>query len=205
MNEYLDLFYSVSVNRGDHFDVDSYTNSYRKRSEWCRKFSWAIPTDAALQRIADLGPIVEIGAGTGYWTYLLREMGVDVKAYDVNPPGEPNCQNGWHPNAAQWTPVIKGGPERAYWHEDRALFLCWPPYNTPMAFDALKVYRGNTMIYVGEGGHGCTGDKAFHDLMESEWNVEWFDLPQWDGIHDGMHVCTRRLTDSKHSEILSSC
>ena len=50
-------------------------------------FSCAIPTEGALQAIADLKmPVVEVGCGSGYWARLLRGRGVDVLAYDLHPP-----------------------------------------------------------------------------------------------------------------------
>lgn len=59
--------------------------AYEHRRRLVNKYSWAIPNDAALEAIAALGPIVEMGSGAGYWASLLRERGVDVVAYDAKP------------------------------------------------------------------------------------------------------------------------
>jgi hypothetical protein len=49
---------------------------------------FAIPNNAALEKIKMLhGPIVQVGAGAGYWAALLRIRGVDIVVYDINPPG----------------------------------------------------------------------------------------------------------------------
>lgn len=99
-----------------------------------------MPTDAALRAIQDTvraaaaSGLVEIGAGTGYWAWLLRERGVDIVAYDRRPPSAP-AVNGHHAvryqgeavNAPPFVEVVEGGPEMAAMHPDRALFLCWPP------------------------------------------------------------------------------
>src|ERR1019366_9271626 len=45
------------------------------RSTMIDHYAYAIPNDAALDRLASLGPIVEVGAGAGYWAHLLRERG----------------------------------------------------------------------------------------------------------------------------------
>lgn len=170
----------------------TYKSPFEERQKLCKKYSWAIPTMEALQRIADLGPVVEIGAGTGYWAYLLRELGVDVLAFDIAPAGT-GYYNGWHDDVAAWTEIAHGGHEKAAYYPDRTLVLCWPPYATSMAYSALKCYRGNRLIYIGEDGGGCTGDAAFHDLLHTEWNCEWFEIPSWEGIHDGMNICTRKV------------
>ncbi|PNW76347.1 hypothetical protein CHLRE_12g552827v5 [Chlamydomonas reinhardtii] len=46
--------------------------------------SWAIPSAEALEVIAQQsgGRVVEVGAGTGYWAWLLARRGVDVVAVD---------------------------------------------------------------------------------------------------------------------------
>ena len=48
-----------------------------------RRYSYSIPSEEALQAIASIGePMVEIGAGKGYWAKLLQEKGVDIVATD---------------------------------------------------------------------------------------------------------------------------
>jgi hypothetical protein len=47
----------------------------RRRRELAALFSWSIPTEPALAALAGLAPLVECGAGMGYWTALLRARG----------------------------------------------------------------------------------------------------------------------------------
>jgi hypothetical protein len=156
------------------------------RSKLCQEYSWAIPDDEALDIIAKYGPIVEIGAGGGYWAHLLRERGVDVLAYDCCPGS-----NLWVKRS--WAAVRVGGPEKAAKLPQRTLFLCWPPYDEPMAAECLKAYRGNKVIYIGEDGWGCTGDQEFHEILGRDWEqIEYHCIPTWDGIHDGLTVYRRR-------------
>lgn len=131
--EYLKLFEASDRGRIDYQGLSeriadgTYKSPFEERYRWCKKYSWAIPSMEALDRIAALGPVIEIGAGTGYWAYLLRALGVDVKAFDVAPPGVVGVKNGWHDGAETWTKVCQGGPERAAYEAHRTLFLCWPP------------------------------------------------------------------------------
>jgi hypothetical protein len=158
-------------------------------------YSWAVPTPEALELIASYAPIVEIGAGSGYWASILRDMGVKIRAYDRHPLSG-QVENHWHMygNPTPWTNVAKGGPSKAGRYADHALFLCWPPMSS-MAHDSFKNYMeagGETLIYVGEGMGGCTADDNFHILTE-EWHVEkTVNIPQWAGIHDYLSVYKRR-------------
>ena len=48
--------------------------------------AYAVPSDAGLAALANLGlPLIECGAGTGYWASLLRRRGVTVAAFDIAP------------------------------------------------------------------------------------------------------------------------
>lgn len=135
-------------------------------------------------------PLVEIGAGTGYWSAMIAQAGGDVIAYDSTPPGP---GNNYHPDPnARYFDVQQGGTEKAALHPDRTLFLCWPPYGEIMAWEALVYYKGSTLVYVGEGQGGCTGNDAFHELLDAQWEERLsLYLPNWQGIRDTLTVYQR--------------
>ena len=70
-----------------------------------------------------------------------------------------------------------------------------------MAADCLKYYQGDTVLYVGEGCGGCTGDDNFHERLEDEFElIEEMEIPQWNGIHDWLYHYSRvaRMTTGKY-------
>jgi hypothetical protein len=163
------------------------------REKMCQAYSWAIPDEEAIRTLAQFSPLVEIGAGRGYWTALLQKMGADIVAYDLNPPH--THQNAWHPKdgTPSYTSVFVGGPEVVRDHQDRNLFLCWPPYDDPMAYNCLYWYRGKHVIYIGEGHGGCTGDDKFHNTLERDFElIMRVEIPVWRGIHDSLEVWERK-------------
>jgi len=179
-------------------------NHHRIMHQLQQKYAWAIPSPEAISRLAELGPMVEIGAGRGYWAALINDAGGDVICYDAFPPTEPG--NFWAPpvgqhqhfdvevliEKAQFTEVQQGGPQVAALHPHRALFLCWPVYEDLMALECLAHYKGDTVVYVGEPKGGCTGCDAFHDQLETEFEeVECIDIPFWDGLHDALWIFKR--------------
>lgn len=107
----------------DSFNGSHLFSSFEARERLVKRYAWAVPTEEAVRVIASHGPVVEIGAGTGYWASLLRQVGTDVVAYDRSPHDNHWCV-GTH------SLVEVGGPEKASEHPDRTLFLCWPPYDT---------------------------------------------------------------------------
>jgi hypothetical protein len=166
----------------------SLLSPFEVRHALVQKYAFAVPCDEALDALAALGPIVEMGAGSGYWAYLLRKRGVDIQAYDKH-PGTNNHYKFTH----RWTGVVHGLPGKLKKRADRALFLCWPNYNSSFASDCLRYYTGNSVAYIGEGGYGCTGDEAFHAALDRDWSeVKEVRLPQWEGIHDALYIYRRQ-------------
>lgn len=148
------------------------------------QYAWAIPNDEAIELLVSVGPIVEIGAGKGYWASLVRQAGGDIVAYDIRV------------RVDSYTGIEEGGPEYAGAHHDRTLLLCWPPYDTDMAYDALYSYLeagGRRVVYVGEGRGGCTANDGFYDLLaqRTRW-VDEIEIPTWCGIRDSLTVWERR-------------
>ena len=148
-------------------------------------YSWGIPNQEAIQTLTKLSPIVEIGAGRGYWASLIKKAGGQIVCYDSK------LDNG--DESLNFFKVRTGSFGKIADHPDHTLFLCWSPYDEPLAYDCLKAYKGKTLVYVGEGAGGCTGCGNFHSLLEKEWDeVICVDIPQWEGIHDQMIVYERR-------------
>jgi len=165
--------------------------SAHERRRWCvRRYAFAIPTEAALDAVARYAPIVELGAGTGYWTYLLRRRGVDCVAYDLAPPDRQPNPNRLRP--LTWTHVDRGDVGVLAGHAERTLFLCWPSYRDPFAARALAAYVGTRLIYVGEPAGGHTADDDFFSLLARDWQAaENVALPNWPGTRDLLTVYRR--------------
>lgn len=116
-----------------------------------QRYSYVFPDDRALATIARLGPLVEMGAGTGYWAFRLRARGVDIIAVDQAPP-DGDRPNRYHAPTPTWTEVIAGDAEVLTGHAERTLFLCWPPLFSTLG-ECLAYYAGNVVALIGDGGH----------------------------------------------------
>jgi hypothetical protein len=163
-------------------------DSLSLRRELVKQYSFAIPSPEALDALEVHAPIVEMGAGSGYWAYLLRSGNVEVSAFDACVQG--NKGYFFHKT---WTDVIRSGTPVLEDYPDYTLFLCWPPYKTAMAANCLKHYRGSTVIYIGESEGGCTGTRSFRRLLEKEFDAEKrVIIPCWETINDSMEIWRRR-------------
>lgn len=143
-------------------------------------YAYAIPspeTVAWLREFAGDSPVLDLGAGRGYWAAQLAAAGVTVVAFDAEPPDSvPNpsfpCGRGqqdvWHPveDLARYAEADKS---------EAVLFLCWPPgWGSSMASDALTEFEkagGKRLVFVGEEAGGKTGDDRFFAMLSDRWQL----------------------------------
>jgi hypothetical protein len=180
-------------------------------------FAFAVPTEAALDAVIAHSPagIVELGAGTGYWARLLADRGLDVVAYDVEPP--PSPRNEFFPGCETFFDVRPGDERVVAVHADRTLLLVWPT-REEWAASALRRFAaagGSRVVFVGEGAGGRMGDEHLHAFLgftlscvaceyrvanapcvcgvDPAWQqVGVVDLPHWGGYLDDVYLFVRR-------------
>jgi hypothetical protein len=162
------------------------------RDSYVSKFGYAIPNEKALQEIALYGPIVEYGAGTGYWAYRLRKIGVEVIPFDVKPPNEGNNQYKFR---YQWVDDINYPQLVANFAYTHSLMLCWPCYGKKWATDVVQEYRvsgGKYFIYIGEPKGGCTGTDGLFNEIKKYWSIcTIVNIPTWYWLHDKLIIYSR--------------
>lgn len=171
--------------------VDAWT----LREAMVRKYSWTITSPDAIGFIVahTRGNLIDPMAGTGYWSYLLTQAGVDCVSSDRHPPAADLDDNMWHPHMTQHVEVKRQDAVQAAHQADprRTLLLAWPPVDN-VASLALQAFGGERMIYIGEGQGGCTADDGFFDVIDKDWHLTAFHPPvQYDGIHDYITVYDR--------------
>ena len=185
-NEYLKLFKNC--------DGGNSISTYDNRRELIKIYSWAVPDDESLEILVKYSPIVEIGAGTGYWAYLANDRGAKITPYDAF-----FGKNNSYKHLNTWTKVYKGNADTLKKFDKKTnLFLCWPPYQNPMAYDCLRNFKGKYVIYIGEREGGCTGDDGFHIKLNKDYEeIECIMIPRWYGVYDTLYVYERKFSGRK--------
>jgi hypothetical protein len=180
-NPYLKEFkkHQKLFKKNNEFDIGYFMSSFKLREALTRKYAWAIPSNDVIREIIKHGPVVEMGAGRGYWAYLMKQSGAKVLAFDKMT------------NKDQWFPVKKGRTNqlskipKTY----KTLLLCWPHFAESIGISSLKRFKGKYVIYVGERSGGCTGDPAFHAYLEKKYTLKKvMIIPTWAGIHDRVFI-----------------
>lgn len=135
--------------------------------------------------------LVEIQAGTGYWSQQLAHRGCQVTALEMQP------------RPIQYMPTSPQDPVKFILEHnslaDTALLLVWPVEENTM-HQCLRVYRGPLVFLIGEG---CTGNltrellcSGFADITPSPDL-----LPTWYGMADRLTILARDQNRDKDEKL----
>ena len=170
------------------FDAEKFANDYIKRDNFRHSVSWHIPTSSLIDLLKEFSPIVSIGAGFAYTESIASEKGADIIATDI----QPNDKNKWCTKGEFYMEVEKlSGVEAVEKYSSRNVFMAWPPYDNPMAYEvALNMEIGKTLVFVGESYGGCTADDNFFQYLASNFEEQDTEanIPSWSGIYDNVQV-----------------
>ena len=133
--------------------------------------------------------VVDPMAGSGYWGRELQRVGIDIDLYDLHGPET----NGWY-KKKPLADITFGmlGSESVREKPYDVLLLAWPPYDSSAGCDTLRAFKGDRVLYMGEGVGGCCGDYDMFALLDSEWRrLSGHKPEQWEGIHDRCSIWER--------------
>lgn len=205
-NPYLEAFqevdavrcYNEAIKSGgifqgeDHWHWQSQADAVR--GPLWRRFAYAVPNGEALEALAAHGPILEIGAGSGYWASLLRLGGVEVLAYDkyalgANAAGVATNEY-FNADAKPFTHIERGSDNVVRKHPGHTLFLCCPPPGEPLALNCLNQFRGKRVAVIGDVSYCATME--FFQKLHNDWEFEEeVPLPRFPNYDDSLTIFRR--------------
>jgi hypothetical protein len=157
---------------------------------------WALPSREALQAIADtmdmhcINTVVDCGCGHALWPALLDQWTPITKftAWDIPRRNPRHVAAGLAP----FMPVTTDASCLSDPKPDCLSFI-WPTYAAPWAARLLETEQPEFVLYIGEGGGGCTADDRFHELLDSGYDeIVCCDIPTWPGIHDRVFMYQKK-------------
>ena len=110
--------------------------------------------------------VIEIGSGNGYWTYMLRRQGVEVRAVD-------NMQSEYR---TLWIgdTIVKDGERFLKDNNgarDAVLLLVYPVVGAGFTAKVLDAYKGDTICVAGtqnRNGYTAFRDRRIDEYMKAE-------------------------------------
>lgn len=155
------------------------------------EYGFALPCREAIEAIRDLGPLLEIGAGTGAWAAILKANGADIVATDGETAG--TCTFGFR--LGEHFPVEHlTGAAAVLKYPERAVLAVWPSYDEVWCTEALtKMRPGTSLALVHEGDGGCVGDDSMFAMLDGRFEeVRAIQIPQWRHIHDRLTIYVKK-------------
>lgn len=139
--------------------------------------AFVCPDNALLDALVESGPLVEIGAGTGYWARLIQDRGGDVVPIDKRPP------------QTTWVEVLYGDEQILGRYSDRSLLMV-RPYDTQSPA-VVKSWRGDCMWVVQHGPfpnpHNGLDERLIAVMDKGRWQLK-ARRPLWDPLDAGFTV-----------------
>jgi hypothetical protein len=166
-------------------------------------FSFAIPSILAVKEIcafAGSEQILEVGSGLGLWASLIQLNGGKII------PTDSFTTNGTVPEKT-FIPVIEIDAVKAVEEfPSSVLMLCWPTLGKRFAANSLEAFKGDKLVYIGEGADGCCADYRFFEILDKEWECDYrnmmISIPSWHHIYDNLYFYTRKPKVEKYVEPL---
>lgn len=160
-------------------------------------FGCVVPSYESLEVVKQLAGkqvVVEIGSGNGYWTYMLRRMGVSVQAVD-------NLQSEYRTLWIDDT-LIKDGEKYLKDEKgsrDAVLLLVYPIVSSDFTSKILNTYKGDTICVAGtqnRSGYTAFQDRTIDEYMklqkaDYEKTIQ-IPLPSFPGKDEALFVFERQ-------------
>ncbi len=126
--------------------------------QYINRHGWSVPNVIFIKEIVrfiDGCKVLEVGAGTGTWSKILLDNNIQIVATDIAPPTNTAT------NVEKMSAI-----DAINTYQTEVLFMSWP---LNFAYDALKQFKGEKIIYLGEFG-GRSGSTNFFNLLDSDWD-----------------------------------
>jgi len=183
----------------DLFNESSFELSmpmFSLRQIYIKKFGYFLVSEDFLKNAIELfskNKILEVGSGSGFLSSCLQSYGLDITPTDENLKSNP------YGFTDTYTDIIETDSVQYLKNNVKnfdTVLMSWPNYDTDFAYNILKnMKKGQTLIYIGEGYGGCTGNDQFFDRLDShailmEKETDKMDKAsfQWFGLHDRVSV-----------------
>jgi hypothetical protein len=155
---------------------------YYTRQEWIRRFGFAIPCAELLDELAHYSHVVDVGAGSGYMTKLMRLRGINAVGSDFDVRG----QSQYSFRIADHDPDQVTGTEAktmARRFPDATIFCSWPSYDETWFLQLLRAMRvGQRLVVIRESA--CASDDAWEYLDKCFVKERTIALPVFPLIRD---------------------
>ena len=170
------------------------------REAYIRWFGYSIPcleAVEALKRHFAGSRVVDAGAGTGYWSAIMRRYIPDAVVVACDNRFGKFKRRFRRPTEQVFgiAPVrVRNADAVRMIRPDTHVFMSWPMYQSDFGYKVVRaISPGRRLVLISEGEGGCCGNDKMFDHIEAKYGeLEDVIIPQFDGIHDRMQVFVKK-------------
>ncbi|KIV80064.1 hypothetical protein PV11_07593 [Exophiala sideris] len=161
---------------GPNANTTQVKTSHHMLPIYMHHFGCVVPSYESLQIMNKLAAgrnVLDMGSGNGYWTLMLRRLGVNVVAVDS---GQSRWRTTWVSDTVA-TDGIQYLRKRSGC-ADHVLLMVYPIVGGDFTRKVLEAYTGDVIVVAGtQNGNGYTG---FKDMMIDEYMAK--EKPDWQKV-----------------------
>ena len=148
----------------------TFYSDYMLRSKFISTITYAIPNFIILNKIINFTEndfILEIGAGNGYTSTLLNNIGfTKINITD-------NHSEKWFKSQYNFCEIEKiDAIDAVKKYNSHNVLMCLWLTNDDIAYKSLIEFKGNKLIYCGESEYGFNADNQFFSELETNWEID---------------------------------
>ena len=163
--------------------ITTYARRRDARMEFIKAFGFPIPCSELIEAIKAEGPLVELGAGSGYLAALVCRCGGCVIPTD-------SYKGGYFFEVSFYGKVRRLAASTAFREfPNMPILISWPSFGAKWPSRVANMLKpGCRLLYIGED-NGCTACYSFEDILRKKFKeIKQVSIPNWEGIHDHLRI-----------------
>ena len=166
---------------GRFFEINTPTIEIIRSNYFANEWCCAVPDPTSIEKIAQYSPLLEIGAGNGFWANELSKMGTKIDAFDSGLDYGP-----------KFFPVKMIETLDLDEFKDRTLLLIWPSDKLNWPFEIISSHSWQRIIYIGEWKGGRMANDSFFDYLKAHYEIKYLkQMPRFPLWKDSLYVLER--------------
>lgn len=170
------------------------------REDYTKNYGYTLLSEKMLNTLSEVlkgKKVLEAGAGSGFLSYNLQKLGIDVTPVDFQ-----KVEDNRYSFSHGYSDIINEDAVKHLHFANKLpqtydyVIMSWPCLGTDFANDILNAMKpGQKLIYVGERGGGCTANDNFFESLEEQASIHQSmteklqeDSLSFSGLHDDWYV-----------------
>jgi SAM-dependent methyltransferase len=172
---------------------------HQLRDLWIQEFGFSIPCAELLDELATSKFVVEVGAGTGFMTRLMKHRGIKVIGTDIEWRGPNHYRFETGRYDSEQIGGLQGKTAVRRFRDADTIFCSWPTYDHTWFRQMLKAMRiGQRLIVIREDATGDDTAWQYYDACFER--IKDIDIPAFYHLNDYADVAIKKKQNGKHDK-----